>query len=230
MTAHDPEHERALDRILASDHDPWRAFRSSPLAPCHACARIVGGVLATEARVADAGRRERANLASLARERTGEGRAERGLRAHIRTRESPDGAAAPHRRPWGGLLALAAASVLVWGKPHDPLPIDVPDPVLSAGAVELAHPVGSVEGYSPFEWEATLPSGGWFEVRVHVDEAGRPGALLGGSGRLEATRWEPSVSESSAWPEHIVWTLEVVRRTDPIDLDGPYCTRASRSP
>ncbi|MCP3915015.1 MAG: hypothetical protein GY711_05630 [bacterium] len=238
MTMHDPGHEEALDEILGTELDARGAFRASRLAGCPRCAALVEEVLAMEERLAGAGQVERENVSALAESDVPAGRAERALRMHVDSLAGPPG-------PTGGaadrrrrvlfvtlLAATAAAVVLFWSRaalgPEQADP-EIPDRTMGAADVELVHPVGPVERYAPFEWAATRPGSGWFLVEVFADEDGRPGTRLDVSDRLEATRWAPAAAEAAAWPDRILWTLQVFSGADAVDAEGPFTARARRA-
>lgn len=155
-------------------------------------------------------------------------------REAARATGAPDATAAPSSRaagptghPWRWVAAAAAAALLVLAAGqlrHREQPAG-PGPVLGTG-VRLLAPVGTVDAYSPFEWAAERPPGGWFEVRVYDETEGATQSPLARSGRLDAPRW-PGPPETTSWPETIRWDVQVFDGTGRVRVSGS--AQASRS-
>ena len=100
-------------------------------------------------------------------------------------------------------------------------------PLGSRAAVELLEPlgdgaVGEGASFGVFRFEyASLPRGGTFEVYVYD---GRPSAAnveqIGRSGAIDTTVWEPTLEDTTEWPDEIHW--EVVA----FDMQGVEVARS----
>lgn len=158
---------------------------------------------------------ERRDLAQAARLELPAGRAEAAFLA----------AASPAPRKTNPVLPflLAAAGVLLLAFGLRGLFVGEEAPsgggVLGPHDIEAA-PSGEVEGFGVFRWNAALPAGGHFLVRV------RGAGLERASEWLTASSWDPG--DTSAWPDEIEWVLEVYGGSDAGDLRARHVTWASR--
>jgi hypothetical protein len=109
------------------------------------------------------------------------------------------------RLRWLAAAALAGATVAVgWlllrmPSPHDPL----------LGGGEHLRPQGAVDGtYSPFSWDAPLPTGGRFELRIYGD-ALRTDLRYPKTPEKVTSPWTLDPDREAALPDEIWWEVEV---------------------
>lgn len=249
MIRHDPErHELELIELLGDDVAAAEAaFEASSLAECDVCREIAREHLELARKLDGLGGAERVAIASSSEVAVEEGRAERALRELIEQEtgasSDPEAPGAPPgpkpRRSGAPRLALAwiaaAAAVLVAvffvrGLDGDGGPVDDGGgPILGPGDGSLS-PDGEVEDFSTFTWTHERPKAGWFVVVVEsLTESGELEFVFR-SPRLGENRWAPPREEHEAWPDRIVWELEVYSGATPTDvLEIARCS-AWRSP
>ena len=228
MSDHDESHERSLELLMGEGSDLRADFAGSALVACPICRQRVEEALAIERTLLRVREKERALALDLRREASSnpEGRAEAFLREHAQAAAQPGS----RRAKWLVAAGAIAAGLLIWlsffVRPPDPLD-GLPDEPMGA-EVTLLHPVDVVDDHAPFQWQAGLPAGGWFEVRVFEEADGFAGSELAKSGRLRESTWQPDPAIMEGWPDDIVWTLEVFTGANASDSGTPIVARARR--
>ncbi len=235
MTMHTRNHGDRLFEILAAS-EPEAQFQASELAGCADCRLELEECLTLEhelGELAVAERREIAAARAVALDAE-PGRAELALAARIRP---PRVAAAqttnvprpPRTLPWAILGTAAAAALLLLLTPERPPPVD---PATAAGSpaklgdrLVPTHPLGEVETYAPFEWDAELSAAGWFRVEVLGTDADWNGAPIR-SPRLREASWQPTAEELARMPASIRWRVELHHDSNARDVLDASSARA----
>lgn len=205
---HDARHERWIARRFGAEEGSLTDAERAAIEACSTCGPRIAELESLERGLAQAGAREREDLA---RARTfanppSVARAEAIARAELRAPKQ-----ATPARWW-----LAAACVLVIGGAvswialrRDAAPY-APDVTLGdAERVDGLAPLGRVDAFGRFAWRGAVPSGGRFELHVH--DAARSGPLdepleIATTQREEHT-FAPS--ETARWPAAIRWKVRV---------------------
>ncbi|MEM7202425.1 MAG: hypothetical protein AAF628_19290 [Planctomycetota bacterium] len=126
----------------------------------------------------------------------------------------------PTSRRWLWLAAAAAAAALALAFLLRRGAEDDPGATVLGPAVELLEPRGDVTAYGTFRWRGSLPPGGWFEVRVFAEPAGRP-PVARSQTRLREASWQPDAAEQAGLPQRIRWQVTT------FDAGGAAVERAS---
>ena len=244
MSDHDPERlERRLIELLADDAAAAEAaFEASELAENAMCREIARKHIDLQRQLDGLGGDERQAIAKAGDEKSTEGKAEqafrelveRETRGGVPAEDDPTHPAAARRAgpaPARGRLILgwigAAAAVLlavVVLRSREP----DPNPPLGPGSTELA-PTGEVEDFSRFSWTQDCPQGGWFRVLVEAETAEGLPERVYRSPRLEDNEWLPPREVHEAWPDSIIWTLEIYSGATADDLVDSARSSAQRS-
>ena len=189
MSSH-AQHEASLRELLAADPEGVRGFESSALSACADCRRSVEQHLGLLRELGELAREEGAALEQAARLELAPGRAEAALEAHILAGLAPAARAhGPARRRLSrlrlsrlrlsrlrlsrlrlsrvGLAGLLAAAALLLVAALFWRPASAPHEAQTLGPDSgWLHPVGRVDGYTPFRWSVPLPEGGHFVLHL----------------------------------------------------------------
>jgi hypothetical protein len=246
VTPHDPKlHEPVLIELLADDATQAEAaFARSELAGCDVCREIAEEHVELARKLDGLGGDEREVLVSAETEAVEEGAAEGALRALIESETSAPSASPgpmPETRATGPrsissklltwVAAAAAVLLVVLFVPRggdDPVHPG-PGPILGPGDGTM-NPEGEVEDFSSFTWTHELPEGGWFKVWVYREGEGDLLEDVGESPRLEENAWRPPAEVHEAWPDDIIWKLDVSSGIGGDVLDGGYSSAQRSSP
>ena len=132
-----------------------------------------------------------------------------------------------HGRRFGGwvTVAAAAAALLLWWRPWAPTPAVTPDPGPTlGGSLQLEHPVGPASEFGEFRWSYDLEGAQYFRVQVYDQRD--PGAPLTTSRDLDEPRWRPAQTEHEAWPEAILWEVDVMETAQEVLSESAEASRS----
>jgi len=203
--SHPREHESTLEACLASD-DPLRALAESPAAACAQCKERVDELMGVNETLGELGRDVRSAAATR-----GAVAGEHLVGAHLvgaHLVEGVLGARLAERRRarrfrLAAVIAAAAAAFLValylGGRPRTPAIDRTP---LGPRHLELFEPRAAGAALE-FTWNAELPAGGRYEIRVTARDAGVQLAHA----TTETPRWTTTPTD---WPRTIVWQVQVL--------------------
>ena len=209
-TRHDEEHERVLRDVLTGDRSRDEDAVRLLLAYCGECAEALAD-LEELADVLDADARS---------ERDALGPQDDGEDARPPLEHEPDEQAPPMppawRRPLLVLAPLAAAALallalrgVLFGPgdasgPSGGSRIDEPGIGLPLGeSIRLLEPIGEVEAYGTFRWEADLPPGGWYTLQIWAERRAPGKQPLIVEPDLTEPTWTPSAEQLESLPGRI---------------------------
>lgn len=205
-TSHDESHEAIIKRIVLGEVGIDSQQARDLLEGCETCSysleeyRSIGQVLD------DLGRQERDVLTEVFREEPGfDHNVDRGIRAAMNRTDRR----LRIRRSVTRLVAAAAVilvTFVVWDRMKNLDPGPGPGSERLGGGVTEMQPAGDVAAFDTFMFNADLPPGGHFVVRIRDAE----GNLILEVKDLREGRWTPSDSEKERLPDSISWEVDVL--------------------
>jgi hypothetical protein len=218
MSAHGPEHEELLARVLAGEIDPADPAVRDRLATCPECRREQERVGGLTARLRATAAQERADLARAAAEvgAEDEARVREAFARALRTR--------PAKRR-SALLLVAAAVLVLLGWVLRGAAREDDEVLLGEGDIEIHV----ADDFSQIQWSYSLPPGGRYVLTIHELEDGAHGRVVL-SPELEAldtSRWRPSAAQLESLPDAIYVLVEAYRagEEDRIAYGGQEASR-----
>ena len=192
--SHANHHEELLRSLVLRDRVESADERE--LAACAECAPRIAELRAADEALRSAGAVERDAILQTAADRAGPPGQRRALTAleHAMDRESSGGTPNAFLRLRIGVAAavvLVAAVLTFRASSSDPVRDHL---FVGANDVELLEPVGEVPGFDRFAWQANVPRGGTYEVRIWDAGAADDSAPLLTSETLSESRWIPARS------------------------------------
>lgn len=233
MNAHSPEHEAILSQVLLGDLAEDDAKARAVLESCSICREQLAAFRDVETRAQAAGEFQRLVLEESEKIVDAPGLDQ--VEAVLGELEDRPNAAPANRvrpLPWvvWPLSAAAAAIVVLWVSGFlTTEPTTEPSHEILLGVpIQGMEPQGQVGEYGTFRWRHSLPTGGWFVVRVFDAEAPAGTAALQQSKKLFDFQWQPARESEQTWPDSIRWTVQAYSATGQLSATGE--SRATRDP